>query len=513
MLQQSSPLVLCALLLSSAVNAAHPKIDECGGFTANRGEGVHNTERLSADIEQRIEQFLRTADATPGAAVVIVNGGDIVYARGFGYRDLANCAKAASNTRFYLKSTTKTLLGLSAALLQEEGAIELDAPIAEYLPSLRLPEGLSAQQVSVRSHIIHTQPYFDAGLNYRTAFPGNLPESEFVEHVNEFSVVGDIKFRYSNFGPIIAAHAIGAKTGIGWRELIADKVFAPVGMKNSFTSMTAAEEGPMAVAYLGAQSEAYRPTLTKVDAQMHAAGGAVSTAEDLGRLLIVMMNEGRIGGEQVLAQRAVEQAQARQVQLSTTFAEFARFAYGLGLYAADYDGDLLMHHFGGETHFSFMPVHDIGVAVLSNEPFFGGRVTHGLASTIYDVLLDKPDVDARIERRLQAVSDAKSRITARLSQYIDQLSKTAPVGEPTFSADDISGTYTSARLGSMHVSLQGGELRLDFGVLRGQLTHASGDGYFADFNPWGDPPELFVFRDGDDGALVLDWGGRLFAKQ
>lgn len=513
MFQYSLPLVLGALLLSSAANATHPKIDECGGFNANRGEGVHNAERLSADVEHRIERYLRTADATPGAAVVIVIGEEIVYARGFGFRDLASCAKAASNTRFYLKSTTKTLLGLSAAQLHEEGAIELDAPIAEYLPDLKLPEGLSSQQVSVRSHIIHTQPYFDAGLNYRTAFPGNLPESEFVEHANEFSVVGDIKFRYSNFGPIIAAHAITAKTGIGWRELIAHKVFEPVGMKNSFTSMAAAEEGPMATAHLGAQSEFYRPTLTKIDAQMHAAGGAVSTAEDLGRLLIVMMNEGRIDGEQVLAQRAVEQTQARQVQLSTTFAEFARFAYGLGLYAADYDGDLLMHHFGGETHFSFMSEHDIGVAVLSNEPFFGGQVTHGLASTIYDLLLEKSDIDARIERRLQAISDAKSGITARLNQYVGQLRESAPVGEPMFSADDILGTYTSSRLGSMNIGLQNGELRLDFGALSGPLTHISGDGYIADFNLWGDPPELFVFRDGDDGVLVLDWGGRVFAKQ
>ncbi len=226
------PLVL---VLSIFRQRTYSKNDECGGQCCySQAERDGSTSRaVSADVENRIERYLRTADATPGAAVVIVIGEEIVYARGFGFRDLASCAKAASNTRFYLKSTTKTLLGLSAAQLHEEGASELDAPIAEYLPDLKLPEGLSSQQVSVRSHIIHTQPYFDAGLNYRTAFPGNLPESEFVEHANEFSVVGDIKFRYSNFGPIIAAHAITAKTGIGWRELIAHKVFEPVGWLSS----------------------------------------------------------------------------------------------------------------------------------------------------------------------------------------------------------------------------------------------------------------------------------------
>lgn len=505
--------VALMLLLASVSVLAHSRVEECGGFQANSDEGLRDSTVISREIEAQIEEYLRSADGTPGAAVAIVKGHDIVYARGFGYRDLSACSKATSDTRFYLKSTTKTLLGLAAAIQHEEGAIELDAPISEYLPELRLPDGLSPAQVSLRSHLIHTQPYFDAGLNYRTAFPGNLPESGYVSHVNEFSVAGDIRFRYSNFGPIIAAHAISAHTGIGWRDLIDRTVFSPVGMSDSFTSMARAERGPIATSYLGGESDTYRPTLTKVDSQMHAAGGAVSTVTDLGRLLVVMLNGGRIAGEQVMPQRAVEQAQARQVQLSRTFAEFSRFAYGLGLYSADYEGDLLMHHFGGETHFSFMPEHDIGVVVLANEPSFGSRVTHGLAATIYDLLLGKPDIDARVERRLRAVRASKSQFVQRWDQYVVRLRQQAPVGEPILSTADIIGGYFDPRLGQMAITSSSGTLAVEFGAQRGALKRISGDGYLADFGLWGAPPELFVFRMDDGDEILLDWGGRIFTKR
>jgi CubicO group peptidase (beta-lactamase class C family) len=510
-----------AVILSSAfaaiagapAHAAHPSIDACGGAYINKDEGVRNGRVVSRAMERRIEAFLQRADATPGASIAIVKGDRIVYARGFGFRDLEGCAKATSDTRYYLKSTTKSFLGAAAAVLHEEGAIELDAPIAEYLPGLKLPDGISAGQISIRSHLTHTLPYFDAGMNYRTAFPGNLPDEELVAHVNEYSRIKDTKYRYSNFGPIMAAHAIGAKTGLHWREFIAQKVFAPAGMNDSFTVMAEAKKGPMAVGFLGAQNNAYEMTETKVDSQMHAAGGSVSTVADIGRWLIINLNGGMIDGAQAIPQRAIEQVQARQAQLKASYSEYNRFAYGLGLYSADYDGDLLLHHFGGETHMSFMPEHGLGVVVLANELGFGSVVTHRLASTIYDMLLDKPDIDDRIARRLKEIDDRKTSFVDRLDGYLAQMKKQAPEGEPTFTPNELIGDYVDPRLGKMSVSRNDGGLELTFGALSGPLTHISGDGYLADFDPWGGPTQLFVFRTDEQQGFVLDWGGRIFERQ
>ena len=201
-------------------------------------------------------------------------------------------------------------------------------------------------------------------------------------------------------------------------------------------------------------------------------------------------------GEQALPKRAVEQAQARQAQLSPKYSEFERFAYGLGLYSGDYDDDLLPHHFGGETHLSFMPEHEFGVAVLSNELFFGGQVTHRLAATIYDLLLEKPDIDSRVQRRLQDIADAKKRISSHLEEYVGSLRQKAPSGEAMYSLNDVVGEYANARLGRITISMGANQLRMDFGSVNGPLIHVSGDGYLADFNPWDDSPELQLHVDG-----------------
>jgi CubicO group peptidase (beta-lactamase class C family) len=493
--------------------AAHPAIEACGGFSANRSEGVQNARWLSRAEERKIESFLQRADATPGVSIAVVRGDEIIYARGFGYRDLSGCATATSKTRYYLKSTTKNFLGAAAAVLHEEGAIELDAPISDYLPDLKLPDGLRAEQVSIRAHLTHTQPYFDAGLNYRTAFPGNLPEEDFIDHVNTFSVTKDIRFRYSNFGPIMAAHAIGAKTGVNWRELIAEKVFAPAGMNDSFTVMTEAEKGEMAQGYMGGFEKAYTPELTKIDSQMHAAGGAVSTVSDMARWIIINLNHGEINGVQVLPHRAIEQTHARQTQLKASFEDYQRFAYGLGLYSADYEGDLLMHHFGGETHMSFMPERGLGVVILTNELDNGVWVTHALASTIYDMLLGKNDIDARIERRLAGIAEGKTRVANRLDQYLAMVREQAPEGPPTLSEEEIIGAYGNKRLGDLSILERDGALAVDYGAIKGALTHVSGDLYLADIGLWNTmPPQRFTFRMDEALGFILDWDGRIFER-
>lgn len=503
-----------AMALFAASAAAHPSVEACGGATIDRRDGYRDPRVISTGMEKRIESFLQRADGSPGVSIAVVKGDRIVYLRGFGFSDLDACTKATGDTRYYLKSTTKTFLGAAAAILQEEGAIELDAPISDYLTDLKFPDGMTPRQTSIRAHLTHTQPYFDSGLNYRTAFPGNLPETDFVEHVNRFASAGDTRFQYSNFGPIMAARAIEAKTGANWRDFIREKVFEPAGMTSSFTSMTEAEQGPMTKGYVGGEDSDFSPAPIKVESQMHAAGGAVSTAADLGRWLIISLNNGRIDSKQAIPKRALEQAAARQAQMRATYSEYSRFAYGLGLYSADYDGDLLIHHFGGETHLSYMPEHGLGVVVLANDLGFADAVTHRLASTIYDMLLGKPDTDARIERRLEEIDSAKTERSSRLAQYIAQLKDRAPSGEPTYASEDLVGHYLEPRLGELSVTRDAAGLKIEFGALNGRLTHLGADAWLADIGLWRDlPPQLFAFRKDKVQGFVLDWEGRIFVRQ
>ena len=247
---------------------------------------------------------------------------------------------------------------------------------------------------------------------------------------------------------------------------------------------------------------------------MHAAGGSVSTVLDLSRWLIINLNKGRIDGKQALPQRAIEQVHARQVQLDKTFGEYKRFAYGLGLYSADYDGDLVMHHFGGETHMSFMPERGLGIIILANELDFGGRVTHGLAASIYDILLHKADADERMAQRVTEISNKKTQFAGRLQQYLAMVKEKAPTSTPEYSTADIIGAFESERLGTMTMIDNAGALQVEYGVITGSLDHLGGDAYLADIGVWNSmPPQVFVFREDEERGFVLDWDGRIFERR
>lgn len=299
-------------------------------------------------------------------------------------------------------------------------------------------------------------------------------------------------------------------TGESWRDLLETRVFAPAGMRSSFAHMVKAEAGPMAIGYVGHAPGMLRPTTTKVDAQMHPAGGSVSTVNDLARWLLLNLDDGRLDGEPVFPRRAVEQAHARQIQLDWTWYKFHRFAHGLGMYSADYEGELLMHHLGGETHVSFMPERGLGVAVLTNRLDLGASVSHAVAVTIYDALLGKPELDARAAAETEAIRQRVGATFAGWDKAIATAVESIPAANEVIGADALTGRYVNDRLGEIVVvEREDGSLGARFGVLEGPLEHARGNGYLADISHWGDPPELYVFRR-DGEALVLDWGGRLF---
>ena len=76
----------------------------------------------------------------PGVAVAVVKDGKMIYAKGFGFRDVANKQPVTEDTVFAIGSCTKAFTGAALALLVEEGKLEWDRPIREYMPSFRMHE-------------------------------------------------------------------------------------------------------------------------------------------------------------------------------------------------------------------------------------------------------------------------------------------------------------------------------------------------------------------------------------
>lgn len=483
-----------------------------GLIWVNIGYASHETHRqathqLTTKLDTIVHRYSTEAPALPGLAVVITTGEKILYEHYSGFADIQAQVPVDANTQFYLKSITKSFLGLLAAQLHIEGKIQLNVPISQYLPEIQLPSPLQAELISLQSHFTHTLPYHDSGLSYRTAYPGNLDSRDFISHINKFTKANDSQFHYSNFGPIVGALALEQATGESWKRLMESRIFQALGMLSSSTSI--ARSPRLSKAYIGAEQGLYKPSLVKTDAQMHAAGGSVSTATDMARWLQANISFGKnIDTAHQISRRAFELSQAPLVQLDWQFLDFHRYAHGLGLYRADYEGETLLHHFGGETHMSFIPQRGLGIVILTNETNFGVSVTHRLASSLYDALLDKPDWQERLQKRLDMISErTQQRLEAqqKRQQQWDQ-KRSMP---NSIHANQLVTSYYNERLGYIDIETRDNTLYARFGVLETPLESIGNDVYLAPLDPWGAPPYEFHFVKHSEG-ISLDWGGRLF---
>lgn len=499
------------LLLIAAQVRSEPNLNTCQPELSVNAGGMESMAIVALNLDQKLAGLLNEFGLTPGLAVGVVVDDQVVYEKGFGYRDLTTCAPVTADTGFYLLSVTKSFTGMLAAILQDQGKWYLDKSLGEYYPGLVMGDGINPNQISMRDLLVHRPGFRNSSINYRTFGPGNADDEAVLYLLQNHSEPLSIEFRYTNMGYVVAAMVMAKETGMSWQSMLEEIIFEPLGLTSTTTSIDKAVAGNFAKPYRIGLDGHYQPMPVKVEAQMHAAGGAVSNVPDLLRWIRINLAQGKLDGEQLIEPAIVRQVQAPQIQYDWTYYKYNRYAYGLGVHNSDYDGDLLIHHFGGPIHTSFMPEHDIGVVVLTNGTGPGTAFSHMIAAYIYDKLLEKPDTD---EAYGVEVLEIRNRGLERVAQAqkidADLRSDRVRVIDAADAAS-YAGRYLSDRLGEIEVSLIDGALSLQFGVLSSPMEFVGDDTFLVRFSADQNLEEI-AFR-GQNGAFnTLDWGGRLFGR-
>jgi len=439
---------------------------------------------FATDITKSIADAVEKS-GIPGAAVVAVDRDHVVYAANFGYRDVDAKLPVTGNTRFYIASSTKPFTALTAMLLANEGKLDIDAPVEKDLPDLHLPHALT-----FRDLMTHRLGFENDAAGFRTAYSGEFDTPTLFSLVANKSKITPRVFSYDNLGYVLTAYAIEKATGESWKDAVVKRVLAPLAMTTATTHVPGAG---VEVALPYVFDGAWRRVDAKSESTMHPAGGMYSTAADLARFVRVEMNHG--GG--VFPRRVIDETQSPQIHLQRRFSRYDRFAYGLGWYLADYDGDLLVHHFGGfrgaQAHMSYMPDHNLGVVVLTNTD---APLAHSFASFVYDSLLNKPDAQKRLDEDVQRFNDAKAKRPASLKARLEKLLAAAPAGGLDHPVD---GSY----VGDYGTIVVKGDT-ITLGVMSSKLE-PQGRVFVVHFAP--DEPTVAVFR---ENKIV--WDGQEFVK-
>lgn len=439
-------------------------------FTAAFAQ-LKNTPSTPQDLDRYISQIHKAyypEAVAPGVAVVIVKDGRVILLKGFGYADIEAKRLVTPQTAFYIASSTKPFFALTAALLDHKGLIDLDAHLSTYLPQARLQSPLTTEAIKLRSLLTHTHGIAGGPVDFRMGLTGQGTRPELISLLAEHSrSKGGTDFEYSNIGYQVASLALDSKLDKSWRDVLQTTVLDPLGMKNTSAYLSRLKSEQLAAPYTLGAGDYLRLHYAKADANMHAAGGIVSTAEDMAKWLQVNIGNGKLDGRQIFPASVVAETHRLQVDQDTQFSWVRRYGYGLGWNIGSYEGETLVHHHGGFSafyaHVSFMPKQRLGVVVLTNEGLLGDTLAENVAQFVYDTLLNLPGNKFRWEKRLATAPQVAQRqrdgIAAERSR---RAGRQRPLPLPL---EAYAGVYESPEGGRMEWRVQNGKLTVSIGPL------------------------------------------------
>jgi CubicO group peptidase (beta-lactamase class C family) len=472
----------------------------------------------AAELDRAIASAISTLPAVPGLAVAVYSreGG---YVRAFGVTDVTTRAPATTDTAFYIASSTKPLTALALAALDARGELDLDATLVAYAPDANFPAAVQPDKVTFRDLLSHRSGIENNPIAFRVAFGGEhdpallwslLASSK----ANSRAPLGT--FSYTNVGYNIATLLTDRKLGVRWQELLDREVFRPVGMTHASTSMSKARAAGWSIALPHSWSpdtgRSERIYLEKTDQTMQSAGGVIMSARDAQRWLEVMVEDGRIGGKQVIPAALIQSTREPLADLDENNDGFTRKHYGLGWYLGDYRDEVVLHHFGGfpgaRAHVSYLPERHVGVAVFINDSSVSGSMIDLVAKLIYDQVLGRTDAREVFDAAVAKLAiDGPARFMAARKER---------AGRPwTLSRPQsaYAGEYFSAEMGTMKVTVVGTDISARIGLLNAVATpHTDRDAIRVEFAPGQGEAVRFEMRDGAQPA-ALNFGGIRFIRQ
>ena len=315
------------------------------------------------DTARVLEAFAREVAErhAPGAVLVIVRGDSVVLSRAVGVLSAEREERMTPEAIFRIGSVTKTVTGLTAAMLARRGALDLDRPVSRVDRALSAPIG----RLTLRQLLTHT-----AGVVNLGAGDGAHDESALAARVRQwgaaelFAPAGSV-YSYSSPGYWLAGHLIATATGRPYATAVDSVLLKPLGMTRSVFRPTTAMTLPLALdhRYRSGRHEVVRPFPD--DASTWPGGSLFSSGADLARLAIALLNDGRLGGAQAIPREVVEELLRSQVSMPE-----GGCGYSFGLGICRRGAATVASHYGFRngtgTVFTLVPELRLGIIAISN---------------------------------------------------------------------------------------------------------------------------------------------------
>jgi CubicO group peptidase (beta-lactamase class C family) len=443
---------------------------------------------VAAQPQPTIETRLQGFDAymgqvmkdwnVPGLGVGIVIKDKLVWAKGYGYRDYGKKIPYTPTTTQPIASNTKLFTSIAAGMLAEDGKVDLDKPIRQYVPGIQFYNDDLNRTVTLRDMLSHR-----TGITRHDNiwYKSNYTQKELFERLKYLEPVEAPRsvFLYNNMMYSGAGYSIELLSGRPWETFVRERILVPLGMTSTtFTIEDMVKQPEPGVPFTERRdnTELYRIPYYSDAIGVAPAGAMNSSIVDMSKWLIALMNGGKVGGKQVIPANVIRQTLAPSIALPNTglevrgWGELINSAYGMGRWTASYRGHLIAYH-GGDlpgfhSQISTMPYDSIGVIVF---------VIGNHAAPLYNV------VSYNLYERLLGMtltpwSERQNTIRLKNKAAATQSRTKAGAGrvagtKPSHPIDDYVGEFENPAYGVLYVTKGDTSLMFDFHKVKMPLSH------------------------------------------
>lgn len=300
------------------------------------------------ELDRQLAAFLAKGHI-PGAALAIVENGQVTFAKGYGYADLARRIPATPDTPFRAGSISKAITSIAVMTLVERGRLSLDAPVAGLLPQVRFTNPWEkTDPLRLANLLEHTAGWPDIGprlLVKDEASWSGLQGVQFASPAFVSRWKPGYFTSYANAGPAVAALAVEKVSGEAFDAYARDTVLRPIGMATAGFALTPDLAAHMARSY--APDGAVAPYQHIV---LRPAGSLTVSARELAQLVRFYIGRGAVDGRRILSPDSVARIEHGQTNLGARYGFTG--AYGLGNLAFPDAGVTFHGHSGQVDSFS-----------------------------------------------------------------------------------------------------------------------------------------------------------------
>lgn len=402
----------------------------------------------------------------PGAAVAIVYKDKVVYLKCFGVKKAGSPEVIDADTLFPLGSNSKSISTVALASLVDDGLIGWDDKVIDHYPDFRLYDPYVTDHMTIRDCLCHRSglPEY-IGDNLVADFGYNKSEVlyrlRFQKPITEFRAA----FAYENVFYTVAAEAASRAAGVRWEDLVADRIFKPLGMNSTIIGGAAygkAEDKVQVHADAEFNGTMKASEFSNYDVY-NPAGGVCSSIADMTNYVRMQLSSGQFEGRRIISSEALNETHKPQMLIGIY--NDSIYAYAMGWSVTSSIGHMILTHSGDFAEgasclVTLYPSEQMGIVVLTNAFPEGNCLNYALTGTLEDFYFKgKSEADLLDMKR----EEEKKRINGSILDPYEHLPPSPSIAKSNASLDSYTGVYSNDFYGTIKLAQKDSKLQLYLG--------------------------------------------------